>query len=150
MSLKLAAAGVGALLVLVLAGATAIIRESESRDDPVDETSEPSTDAEKRAARVAVEFASRLGEADAAQACALLRGRAARAFTCGQRPQVPAEFRPSAEQRTFEVFDVIAPRHGGETSVVISIERAPTDSTAMAVEVDAAGRIVDVVGVGYG
>ncbi len=91
-----------------------------------------------------------MGANDAGGACELLIGRAAREFRCRQRPRIPRFHRISAQQKTLEVYDTTAARHGGVAAIVIVAEDGPDTAHAMAVEVDRAGRVVDVSGVGYG
>jgi hypothetical protein len=115
----------------------------ESDPDDVD-LHAPATDAERAAARVAVEFATRLQRGQARAACDLARGAARRMLRCSRVPRIPGWSRIPPRQR-LEVVDVRPAEVPRAIRLGIPVPAGPL----LAVEVDPSGGVVSVGSYGF-
>jgi hypothetical protein len=144
-SLALGSSAIGRLrhialvgIVVTVAGCGAIESEPDVHLQP------PATDPERAAARVALEFATRLQRGQAHAACDLARGAARRTLRCSGVPRIPGWLRIPPRQR-LEVVDVTPAEVPRAIRLGIPVPAGPL----LAVEVDTSGDVVLVSGYGY-
>jgi hypothetical protein len=125
-------------LVVTVSGCGAVESEPDVHLHP------PATNAERVAARVALEFATRLQRGQAHAACDLARGAARRTLRCSGVPRIPGWLRLPAGQR-LAVVDVTPAEVPRAIRLGIPVPTAPL----LAIEVDPSEYVVLVTAYGY-
>src|SRR3954452_4469174 len=98
---------------------------------------QPSTSAERKAARVAIVFAGALQATDLPQACQMARGQTARILRCRGKPRVPSYLEVPANEK-LRIDSVVPAEIEGAIGIGIPAGNVPI----LAVDVDPRGRVV--------